>query len=113
MALVLCALLFAASTTSLGPSPSVPPIAGLTAKDLLDTFDQMRGTARHEAIDIIEPRGTPVHAVVDGTIAKSQPIERVSNLQADFDLDSVISVGRIHVNYRVGVTLRVPGNRSL
>jgi murein DD-endopeptidase MepM/ murein hydrolase activator NlpD len=70
MDLVLCALLLAASITSPGPSPNVPPIAGLTVQDLLDTFDQMRGTARHEAIDIMEPRGTPVHAVVDGTIAK-------------------------------------------
>ncbi len=48
----------------------VLPIAGLTSKDLVDTFDQARGTGRHEAIDIMEPRGTPVRAVVDGTIAK-------------------------------------------
>jgi len=47
-----------------------PPIAGLTPKDLVDTFDQRRGANRHEAIDIMEPRGTPVRAVVDGTIAK-------------------------------------------
>jgi murein DD-endopeptidase MepM/ murein hydrolase activator NlpD len=46
------------------------PIAGLTAKDLVDTFDQMRGTSRHEAIDIMEPRGTPVQAVVPGMIVK-------------------------------------------
>ena len=47
-----------------------PPIVGLTAGDLHDTFDQTRGRGPHEAIDIMEPRGTPVHAVVDGTIAK-------------------------------------------
>jgi murein DD-endopeptidase MepM/ murein hydrolase activator NlpD len=47
-----------------------PPIVGLTPGDLHDNFDQMRGQARHEAIDIMEPRGTPVHAVVDGIIAK-------------------------------------------
>jgi murein DD-endopeptidase MepM/ murein hydrolase activator NlpD len=70
MHLVLYTLLFAASITSSGPNPSVPPIAGLRAKDLVDTYCQMRGPARHEAIDIMEPRGTPVHAVVDGTIAK-------------------------------------------
>jgi murein DD-endopeptidase MepM/ murein hydrolase activator NlpD len=70
MNLVLLVLLFAASITSSGPSPSVPPIAGLKAKDLVDSYDQVRGTVRHEAIDIMAPRGTPVHAVVDGTIAK-------------------------------------------
>jgi len=56
-------------------NPSVPalqsmPIEGLKAKDLLDSFDQMRGTSKHEAIDIMQPRGTPVHAVVDGIVAK-------------------------------------------
>src|SRR5262245_7467304 len=48
----------------------VSPIAGLTAKDLYDTFDQQRGGKRHEAIDIMAPRGTPVRAVVDGVIQK-------------------------------------------
>lgn len=47
-----------------------PPIDGLALKDLVDSFDQMRGAHRHEAIDIMEPRGTPVRAVVDGSIAK-------------------------------------------
>lgn len=52
------------------PTLLAPPVTGLTLRDLHDSFDQVRGTARHEAIDIMEPRGTPVHAVVDGTIAK-------------------------------------------
>jgi peptidoglycan LD-endopeptidase LytH len=46
------------------------PIAGLTKKDLRDTFDEPRGKGRHEAIDIMAPRGTPVLAVVRGTIRK-------------------------------------------
>ena len=48
----------------------VSPIAGLTAKDLYDSFDQQRDGNRHEAIDIMEPRDTPVRAVVDGVIKK-------------------------------------------
>jgi murein DD-endopeptidase MepM/ murein hydrolase activator NlpD len=52
------------------PKLMSPPITGLTAKELQDTFDQARGSARHEAIDILEARGTPVHAVVDGVVAK-------------------------------------------
>jgi murein DD-endopeptidase MepM/ murein hydrolase activator NlpD len=46
------------------------PIAGLSMKDLRDTFDERRGGGRHEAIDILAPRGTPILAVVRGTIRK-------------------------------------------
>ena len=47
------------------------PIAGLRAKDIQDTFAQLRGGTRpHEATDILAPRGTPVLAVDDGTIKK-------------------------------------------
>jgi murein DD-endopeptidase MepM/ murein hydrolase activator NlpD len=47
------------------------PITGLKRSDILDTFDQKRGKDRkHEATDIMAPHGTPVLAVVDGTIAK-------------------------------------------
>ena len=62
--------LLLATSGTITPVLTAPPIIGLTAKDLHDTFEQTRGAARHEAIDIMEPRGTPVHAVVDGTIAK-------------------------------------------
>ena len=44
---------------------------GLERDDLRDTFDEMRGgDRRHEALDILAPRDTPVLAVDDGTIAK-------------------------------------------
>ena len=46
------------------------PIAGLTFKDLRDTFEEPRGKGKHEAIDILAPRGTRVLAVVRGTIRK-------------------------------------------
>lgn len=62
-------LLVAVSAT-VAPTLMVSPIAGLTANELHDSFEQRRASARHEAIDIMEPRGTPVHAVVDGVIAK-------------------------------------------
>ena len=47
-----------------------PPISGLTLANLRDTFDEIHNGHRHEAIDIMEPRGTPVRAVVPGTIQK-------------------------------------------
>jgi peptidoglycan LD-endopeptidase LytH len=47
-----------------------PPISGLGLADLRDSFDEAHNGHRHEAIDIMETRGTPVHAVVSGTIRK-------------------------------------------
>jgi murein DD-endopeptidase MepM/ murein hydrolase activator NlpD len=47
-----------------------PPISGLTLADLRDSFEEVHNGHRHEAIDILEPRGTPVHAVVSGNIRK-------------------------------------------
>lgn len=46
------------------------PIAGLRPSDLRDSFAEIHGGHRHEAIDILEPRGTPILAVDDGSIAK-------------------------------------------
>jgi murein DD-endopeptidase MepM/ murein hydrolase activator NlpD len=48
------------------------PIRGLKQSDIQDTFDQTRaaGERRHEAADIMSPRGTPVIAVDNGIIAK-------------------------------------------
>jgi peptidoglycan LD-endopeptidase LytH len=47
------------------------PMKGLKLPDIQDTFEQTRGgTRRHEATDIMAPRGTPVLAVNDGRIVK-------------------------------------------
>ena len=46
------------------------PIAGLRHSDLRDSFIERRAGHRHEAIDILEPRGTPVLAVDDGVVRK-------------------------------------------
>jgi murein DD-endopeptidase MepM/ murein hydrolase activator NlpD len=75
MNLRLTALILAGVSMFAAGIPSVPvlqspPVEGLKAKDLFDSFDEMRGKSKHEAIDIMKPRGTPVRAVVDGVIAK-------------------------------------------
>jgi murein DD-endopeptidase MepM/ murein hydrolase activator NlpD len=47
------------------------PIAGLKLENIQDTFNDARGgTRRHQASDILSPRGTPVMAVDAGTIQK-------------------------------------------
>jgi len=47
------------------------PVVGKKPTDLADHFLDLRGGGRpHHAIDIMAPRGTPVVAVVDGTIRK-------------------------------------------
>jgi peptidoglycan LD-endopeptidase LytH len=47
------------------------PVRGITADDLVSSFSDARGgSRRHEAIDILAPRGTDVLAVEDGKVAK-------------------------------------------
>jgi peptidoglycan LD-endopeptidase LytH len=47
------------------------PVEGIKPTALRDTFADKRALGRpHEAIDIMARKGTPVHAVEDGTIAK-------------------------------------------
>ncbi len=66
------------------PPPDVPaveelarrglrlPIDSMDPEPLKGAFDERRGggTRAHEAVDILAPRNTPVHAVENGTIAK-------------------------------------------
>lgn len=60
-----------------GPAPLIeqdlgPPIKGLRASDILDTFHDARdgGGRWHEASDIMAPRGTPVVAMTAGIVKK-------------------------------------------
>jgi murein DD-endopeptidase MepM/ murein hydrolase activator NlpD len=47
------------------------PVANFKLSEMLDTFNAARsGESRHEATDILSPRGTQVLAVDDGTIVK-------------------------------------------
>lgn len=46
------------------------PVQGVKAAELQPTFHAERGTRKHEALDLLAPKGTPVLAVEDGEIAK-------------------------------------------
>ena len=47
------------------------PVQGIKRDELRDTFNEMRGSSRrHEALDVLAPRNTPILAVEDGKIAR-------------------------------------------
>lgn len=60
------------SLTSPAGRNHVVPVAGVEPTELVSTFNDARGggSRRHDAIDIIAPRGTPVLASVEGRIVK-------------------------------------------
>ena len=77
MSLRAAALLLAAfAGTAEGSSGALPsrqlhfPVQGYDIAQLRDNFDERRGKAKHEALDIMAKRGTPVLAVDDGRIVK-------------------------------------------
>jgi murein DD-endopeptidase MepM/ murein hydrolase activator NlpD len=51
-------------------TPLRVPIDGVSVESFKGGFAELRGDHGHEAVDIMVPRGTPIHAVEDGTIAK-------------------------------------------
>jgi murein DD-endopeptidase MepM/ murein hydrolase activator NlpD len=54
----------------LAARPLVVPVQGIAPQALQDTYTQARGGGKHEAMDIMAPRGTPVVAVDDGKLVK-------------------------------------------
>ena len=63
-----------ATTTDLATLSSelIIPVPGVKASELRDTFNELRGggTRKHEALDIMAPRGTPVLSASAGRILK-------------------------------------------
>jgi peptidoglycan LD-endopeptidase LytH len=55
-----------------GPRPLAMPVEGIDPSTIHDNFDEVRGgtTGRHDALDILAPRGTHVLATDDGSVKK-------------------------------------------
>jgi murein DD-endopeptidase MepM/ murein hydrolase activator NlpD len=88
------------SSGSLGDEGAMAlPIAGLTASNVLDTFNSTRpGGRSHEATDILAPRGTPVHSMVDGTIRKLFVSKAGGNTIYEFDEGGVYCYYYAHLD---------------
>ena len=95
-------LFVAVLAVAIGRTPTIvgmtPPINGLALTNLQDTFEDFHNGHRHEAIDIMEPRGTPVHAVVPGTIRKLFFSVRGGNTIYQFDETGVYCYYYAHLD---------------
>jgi murein DD-endopeptidase MepM/ murein hydrolase activator NlpD len=61
------------------------PLDGITVESLKGGFTEARTGHPHEAVDMLSPRNTPVHAVADGTIAKLFVSKAGGNTIYEFD----------------------------
>jgi murein DD-endopeptidase MepM/ murein hydrolase activator NlpD len=87
---------------AVGASSSIlemtPPIRGLTLANLRDSFEEIHDGHKHEATDIPEPKGTPVRAVVSGTIRKLFLSKPGGNTIYQFDEMAVYCYYYAHLN---------------
>jgi peptidoglycan LD-endopeptidase LytH len=83
----------------------VMPVAGARTIDLRDSFDEARGARRHEAIDILAPRGTRVVAVDEGKVEKLFASKQGGLTVYQFDRDETHAFYYAHLDhYAEGLT---------
>ena len=83
----------------------VIPVAGVADKELIDSFDDKRGTERtHNALDIMARRNTPVVAALPGVILKlhNSTAGGITVYQSDSSFRFVMMYGHLE-SYRPGI----------
>lgn len=84
---------------TLGQEPIRMPVEGAGPTSFKDDFADMRGTnRRHEAVDIMAPRGTPVLAAVDGRVVKLFTSAQGGLTVYEFDRDSTYAYYYAHLD---------------
>ena len=82
----------------------VLPVADLQKTSLHDSFNDMHNGHLHHAIDIMQPRGTPVLAVTDGIVAKLYDSKAGGNTIYEFDNPQRFCFYYAHLNnYATGL----------
>lgn len=82
------------------------PVQGAKNADVHDMFNEARGSdRRHEAVDMLAPRNTPVLAVEDGTVAKLFFSKAGGNTVYQFDPSKTYAYYYAHLErYADGLT---------
>ena len=81
------------------------PVVGARTIDLRDSFQETRGARRHEAVDILAPRGTPVVAADEGKIEKLFTSKQGGLTAYQFDRDDTHAFYYAHLDrYADGLT---------
>lgn len=89
------------------------PVRGVDRAKLRDNFDEGRGKRRHEALDIMAPRGTPVFAVDSGRVAKLFDSKAGGLTVYQFDRDEKYAYYYAHLDgYAEGLKEGVPLKRG-
>ena len=89
------------ATTGTRGGPLRVPIDGAAIETWKGGFDERRGGGArgHEAVDILSPRNTPVHAVVSGTIAKIFESKAGGHTIYQFDADGRLCYYYAHLEH--------------
>ena len=85
-------------TAELPVPPLSPPIQGLRAAEVRDMFAEVHNGHMHEAIDIMEPKGTPIRAVVTGPVRKLFLSKPGGNTIYQFDETGTFSFYYAHLD---------------
>ncbi|MEO8743409.1 MAG: M23 family metallopeptidase [Lysobacteraceae bacterium] len=94
------------SMASSSSSTLMIPVEGINANRLIDTFDAARATGRrHDAIDIMAPKGTRVLAAADGKVVKLFTSVRGGLTVYEFDPTATYTYYYAHLDsYAPGIT---------